>query len=70
MKKIIIILAIFVLASSGLSAKSFRSPSMNGSTGLISTPTANTGWENQDFGVDLGFATSVNSSGLALYLPP
>lgn len=55
MRKIFIIFAISLFISTGIMAKSFRSPSMNGATGLISTPTANTGWENSEFGVDVGF---------------
>ena len=37
-----------------LHAEAFRSPSIGGATGLISTPTAHTGWEGSKFGLDLG----------------
>ncbi len=35
-------------------AVAFRSPSLGGATGLIMTPTARTGWEGANLGLDLG----------------
>lgn len=37
-----------------LHAETFKSPSINGATGLISTPTAHTGWEGNNMGLDMG----------------
>lgn len=53
MKKVFFIVGAFLVAGGILSASPFKSPSLNGSTGLISTPTANTGWEDSQFGVDV-----------------
>lgn len=36
-----------------LHAEAFRSPSLGGATGLISTPTSHTGWEGSKFGLDV-----------------
>lgn len=38
-----------------LQAEAFRSPSIGGATGLISTPTSHTGWEGSGFGIDVGY---------------
>ena len=54
MKKVFFIVGAFLVVSGVLSASPFKSPSLNGSTGLISTPTANTGWEDSQFGFDVG----------------
>lgn len=52
-------LSFIILLTAGiftaLSAEAFKSPSMNGATGLISTPTAHTGWEGTQNGLDMGF---------------
>lgn len=37
-----------------LHAEAFKSPSIGGTTGLISTPTSHTGWEGSRYGVDVG----------------
>lgn len=50
MKKLFFLMGVLFLTG-GLYASA--SPSINGSTGLISTPTANTGWPNSDFGFDV-----------------
>ncbi|MBP7901345.1 MAG: hypothetical protein KA015_00865 [Spirochaetes bacterium] len=54
MKKVFFAIGAFLIMAGMLSASPFKSPSLNGSTGLISTPTANTGWEDSQFGVDVG----------------
>jgi len=56
MKKISLLLLIgFLLVAVSASANTpVRSQSLNGATGLISTPTAHTGWDNSAFGLDLG----------------
>ncbi len=41
--------------TTAVNAEAFKSPSFGGATGLISTPTAHTGWEGADFGLDLGY---------------
>lgn len=52
---LIYILAIMFLSLSSASyAKSGRSPSFGGATGLIGTPSAHTGWEGTDIGFDVG----------------
>ena len=38
-----------------LQAEAFKSPSIGGATGLISTPTSHTGWEGSSYGLDLGY---------------
>ncbi len=38
-----------------LQAEAFKSPSIGGATGLISTPTSHTGWEGSGLGLDLGY---------------
>lgn len=48
--------ALFIFSSySFLNAEAFRSPSIGGATGLISTPTSHTGWEGSGFGLDVGY---------------
>jgi hypothetical protein len=57
MKKLSLLLLIgLMFAVVSASASPFRSQSLNGATGLISTPTAHTGWANSSFGVDVGFS--------------
>ena len=41
--------------TSYVQAEAFKSMSFGGTTGLISTPTAHTGWEGNYLGLDLGF---------------
>ena len=41
--------------TSYVQAESFKSMSLGGATGLISTPTAHTGWEGNTIGLDLGY---------------
>jgi len=41
--------------TSYVQAEAFKSMSFGGATGLISTPTAHTGWEGNKFGLDLGY---------------
>lgn len=38
-----------------LHAEAFKSPSIGGATGLITTPTSHTGWEGAGFGLDIGY---------------
>ncbi|MCP4133589.1 MAG: hypothetical protein GY754_21655 [bacterium] len=47
-------LAFFFLSTSAF-AKAFKSPSLGGATGLVSTPTAHTGWEDASLGLDFGY---------------
>lgn len=51
MKKILLTL-VALIAVINISAAEFKSPSINGATGLISTPTAKTGWEDAVMGLD------------------
>ncbi len=44
-------------------AKDFNCMSLGGATGLINTPTANTGWEGRDIGVDAGFSALTSDDG-------
>lgn len=47
---------LFVLSfTTLLHAEAFRSPSIGGTTGLISTPTSHTGWEGASFGLDVAY---------------
>ncbi len=64
---IIATLAITLLSTGALFARAFKSPSFGGTTGLISTPTANTGWEDANIGLDLGFVYI--SEGGGYYIP-
>ena len=41
--------------TSYVQAEAFKSQSFGGATGLISTPTAHTGWEGNNIGLDLGY---------------
>jgi len=55
MKKVSLLILIGLMFTAvSLSATSPRSQSINGATGLITTPTAFTGWGKSDFGVDVG----------------
>ncbi len=54
MKKILLVALAATLISTNVFAEAFASPSLNGSTGLIATPTAKTGWKDAKFGLDLG----------------
>ena len=59
MKKLFLFLLIglvFAAISVNAANAQIRSLSLNGATGLISTPTAHTGWEKSDFGADIGFS--------------
>ncbi|MCL2155196.1 MAG: hypothetical protein FWH53_05985 [Leptospirales bacterium] len=57
--KIILSMAFALLITlsftSYVQAEAFKSMSFGGATGLISTPTAHTGWEGNAFGLDLGY---------------
>jgi len=44
-----------LLSPTTVKSAPFKSPSLGGTTGLISTPTAKTGWENAGMAVDLGY---------------
>ena len=60
MKKLIFATALIVLLTGGFlfnaSAEGVvKGMSANGSTGLISTPTARIGWENSNLGIDVGY---------------
>ena len=74
-KRLIIVLALTPLATTGLSAQATRSGAVNGmtlsgSTGLIVVPDARMGWERADIGLDLGYGV-VWSGGRRLdHLPP
>ncbi|MBN1499550.1 MAG: hypothetical protein JW982_05320 [Spirochaetes bacterium] len=70
MKKIFFLTSVVLFLSTNAFAAAFMSPSLNGSTGLISTPTAKTGWEDAKFGVDIGLGwidgnEDVNANGSA-----
>lgn len=52
-----------MLFNSNLHAKNFKCMSLGGATGLINTPTANTGWEGTDIGVDAGFSAITADDG-------
>lgn len=54
MKKIFFLTAISIFLSTTIWAAPFMSPQIGGSTGLISTPTAKTGWEDAAIGLDIG----------------
>ena len=55
-KKIIIAVSLIVLCAFSISAQSLKGMSLNGTTGLISIPTARIGWEKSaEVGVDFGF---------------
>lgn len=48
--------AVFTLSFTSIAqAEAFRSPSIGGATGLISTPTSHTGWEGSKIGLDVGY---------------
>ncbi len=49
-------LSIALFSASNASAEAFKSPSLGGATGLITTPTAHTGWEGNSLALDLGYA--------------
>ncbi len=46
--------ALLISAASSLTASDFRGQSLNGTTGLIATPTAHTGWDKSERGIDIG----------------
>ncbi len=49
---------LILLCTAGLPAQTLKGMSLNGSTGLISIPSARIGWEKSaDVGVDIGFHT-------------
>jgi len=58
-KKALVLLSavtvISLMLTSESFARSFRSPSFGGATGLIATPTAYTGWTNANIGVDASY---------------
>lgn len=55
-KKIFFITVLIILCAFSISAQSLKGMSLNGSTGLISIPSARIGWEKSaDIGVDLGY---------------
>ena len=54
MKKTVCLFAFLALAPVALAAAPFKSPCINGATGLIGTPTAHTGWTDSQFGADFG----------------
>lgn len=59
--KTIIAILIFSIFPILLSAQSsVKGSSVNGSTGLITTPTARIGWEYSDFGIDGGYSMLYN----------
>ena len=60
---LLICMVVFTLVclSQGVFALNMESTQFGGSTGLISTPTANVGWEDRNVGLDFGFHY-INSS--------
>ena len=58
---------VFMPLGSDAHAVAFRSPSLGGATGLITTPTARTGWEGAFMGLDLGMGYTQLGDGS--YLP-
>jgi len=57
-------LVTLLLSLTGIShARAFKSPGFGGSTGLISTPTANTGWEDTRLGLDMGITYITEGEG-------
>ncbi len=55
-KKLTAMIIMFLAAVSFLSAQTAKGMSLNGSTGLISIPSARIGWEKSaDFGIDAGY---------------
>jgi len=48
--------AILIVSGISLQAKDFNCQNLGGATGLINTPTANTSWESNQFGIDVGFS--------------
>lgn len=56
-KKSLFVVLCFLFVVFGLSGQSVvKSSSINGTTGIISTPTARIGWEYSNFGVDVAYA--------------
>ena len=56
-KKTAFLLVVAILAIGALSAQSsVKGTSVNGLTGLMTTPTARIGWEKSDIGLDLGYS--------------
>jgi hypothetical protein len=56
-KKTAFLLVVSILAIGVLSAQSsVKGASVNGLTGLMTTPTARIGWEKSDIGLDLGYS--------------
>lgn len=57
MKKLVILLLVLCVVTGVLSAQSsVKGISANGTTGLMTTPTARIGWERLDFGLDIGYS--------------
>ena len=55
-KRILITVILIALCTLGVSAQSLKGMSLNGSTGLISIPSARIGWEKSaDVGIDVGY---------------
>ena len=48
---------------------SLNGQSMNGSTGLYSIPSGHIGWENGDFGLDLGYRAIINNNSGIAHVP-
>jgi len=59
MRKILLTLSFFAaiisLSISGVFAIPFASQTIGGPTGLITVPTANIGWDGNDFALDAGY---------------
>lgn len=64
------VLVLFIsLVSGNAFAEAFKSPSFGGTTGLVSTPTANTGWEDAKIGLDVGYHYINNDNDDSSHIP-
>ena len=62
-KTVFLLMFLFILSSVLVSAQTLKGMSLNGSTGLISIPSARIGWERtSDFGFDLGYHAIVDEN--------
>jgi len=61
-KKAIIFLLVLILPFVLSGQSSVKGSSINGSTGIITSPTARIGWEYSDFGMDFGYSFLYNGS--------
>src|SRR6056297_3492243 len=62
-KALMFALVLSILGTAVVSAQSLKGMSLNGSTGLISIPSARIGWERtSDFGFDLGYHAIIDEN--------